>query len=369
MNPATENQIFNLTLQEEEEACIHAMQLASASAFPMVLKAAIELDVFEIIAEAAHHGDPYLTPSEIASKLSSTTNTQSPLMLDRMLRLLASYNVLSCKVHTLDGGGVERLYGLAPVCKFLLKNKDGASMAPMLLMHTDKVFMESWYHLNDAVLDGGIPFNKAHGMEEFEYNATDPRFSKIFNKAMSGHSRIIMKKLLDLYKGFDGLESMVDVGGGFGATINMIVSKYPSISAINFDLPHVIAVAPTYPGVEHIGGDMFVSIPKADVIFMKSILHDWSDEHCLKILKNSYKALPSDGKMIILESILPEFPESSVRARRTFQLDNVMLAHHRGGKERTEKEFEELSNEAGFAGFKVVCCAFNSWVMELCKNK
>ena len=102
--------------------------------------------------------------------------------------------------------------------------------------------------MKDVVLDGGIPFNKTYGMTAFEYHGTDPRFNKIFNKGMSDHSTITMKNLLESYNGFKGLKSVVDVGGGTGAFLSMIVSKYPSIKGINFDLPHVIDDAPQLPG-------------------------------------------------------------------------------------------------------------------------
>lgn len=104
------------------------------------------------------------------------------------------------------------------------------------------------YHLKDAILEGGIPFNKAHGMTSFDYHGTDPRFNKIFNKGMFDHSTITMKKILETYEGFEGLTSLVDVGGGTGGVLSMIVSKYPSIKGINFDLPHVIADASPLPG-------------------------------------------------------------------------------------------------------------------------
>lgn len=104
------------------------------------------------------------------------------------------------------------------------------------------------YHLKDAVLEGGIPFNRAYGMTAFEYHGTDPRFNKVFNAGMSNHSTITMKKMLETYAGFQGVNVLVDVGGGVGATLNMIVSKHPTIKGINFDLPHVIADAPSYPG-------------------------------------------------------------------------------------------------------------------------
>nr|BBA20644.1 putative O-methyltransferase [Eschscholzia californica subsp. californica] len=363
---STENQIKNTQEDEEVEACKYAMQLASATVPAMVLKTAIELDLLEIITKSDLGAK--LSSTEIASKIPNCKNPDAPVMLDRMLRLLASYNILTCSLREIEGGKVERIYGPAPVCKFLTKNEFGCSMAPLVLMNQDKVLMESWYYLKDAVLDGGIPFNKAYGMTAFEYHGTDPRFNKVFNKGMSDHTTITMNKILETYKGFEGLNSIVDVGGGIGATVNMIVSKYPTIKGINFDLPHVIEDAPAYPGVEHVGGDMFASVPNGDAIFMKWIIHDWSDEHSIKFLKNCYEALPQNGKVIIVECIIPILAECGERSHGVFHLDNIMLAHNPGGKERTEKDFEELAKKAGFKGFKVVCSAYETFVMEFTKN-
>ncbi|XP_057467983.1 caffeic acid 3-O-methyltransferase-like [Actinidia eriantha] len=344
----------------QEEAFLFAMQLASASVLPMVLKSVIQLDLLQAIARAGPAA--YVSPSDLAAQL-STTNPHAAVMIDR---LLTSYSILHCTLRTLPNGSVERLYGLVPVCKFLIKNEDGVSIAPLVLMHHDK--MESWYHLKDAVLDGEIAFNKAYGMSAFEYHGTDPRFNKVFNLGMSNLSTIIMKKFLDSYQGFEGLTTIVDLGGGTGASLNMILSKYPTIKGINFDLPHVIEDAPSYPGVEHVGGDMFVSVPNGDAIFMKWICHDWSDEHCSVFLKNCYDALPNNGKVIVAEYILPVAPNTSLATKSVVDTDVIMLAHTQGGKERTEKEFEALAKGAGFEGFRVMCCAFNTYVMEFLKK-
>ncbi|KDP35860.1 hypothetical protein JCGZ_10599 [Jatropha curcas] len=353
------------TRVSDEEAILFAMQLSSAPLLPMVLKSAIELDLLEIIAKAGPGA--FLSTYDIASQL-PTKSADAPVVLDRILRLLASYSILTCSLRKLNDGKVERLYGLAPVCKFLTKNEDGVSIAPLCLLNLDKVLMESWYHLKDAVLEGVIPFNKAHGMDAFEYQGTDPRFSKVFNKGMSNHSIVTMKKILETYKGFEGLTSLADVGGGTGAVINMIVSKYPSLKGINFDLPHVIEDAPSYPGVEHVSGDMFVTVPKADAIFMKWICHNWSDEHCLKFLKNCCDALPVNGKLIVADYILPVAPDTSLATKGVIHMDCIMLALHSGGKERTENEFEALAKGAGFKGFQVTCSAFNTSVMEFIKK-
>jgi len=84
-------------------------------------------------------------------------------------------------------------------------------------------------------------------MSMYEYCCKHPGYQKEFHKAMSNHSTLVLKKLLKTYKGFEGLSSLVDVGGGNGATLTMILSKYPTIRGINFDAPHVIADAPLHP--------------------------------------------------------------------------------------------------------------------------
>ncbi|GMH18323.1 hypothetical protein Nepgr_020164 [Nepenthes gracilis] len=352
-------------IEEEEELFSYAMALVTGSVPTMVLKAVIELDVLEIIKRAGP--EAYLSPAEIVAEL-PTCNPNASVMLDRMLRLLASYSILACSLRMLSNGRAERLYRLTPVSKFLTKNEDGVSLAALCLMFQDRVRLESWQHIEEAVLQGGIPFNKAHGMTAFEYNGKDLRFNKIFNNGMSNHATLIMNKILQAYKGFEGVSSLVDVGGGIGTTLTMIVSKYPTIKGINFDLPHVIKDSPPFPGVQHIGGDMFVSIPKGDAIFMMGIFHDWSDEHCMKLLGNCYASLPDYGKVIVCEFILPTTPEGTATAKVLFHMDTHMMAHHPGGKERSKDEFEGFAKGAGFQGFKVVCSAYHMKVMEFLKK-
>ncbi|RRT75769.1 hypothetical protein BHE74_00011628 [Ensete ventricosum] len=126
-------------------------------------------------------------------------------------------------------------------------------------------------------------------MTVFEYHGTEPRFNKLFNECMRNHSTILMKKLLETYRGFDDVKVLVDVGGGTGATIHMITSKHPHIKGINFDLPHVISNAPPYPGVEHVSGDMFERVPSGgDAIFMKKEFEALAKEAGFTGLKATY---------------------------------------------------------------------------------
>ncbi|KAI6697723.1 hypothetical protein NL676_017842 [Syzygium grande] len=341
----------------DEEANLFAMQLVTASVLTMVLNAAIKLELLEIMAKAGPVA--YLSPREVASQL-PTQNPDAPVILDRIFRLLASYSMLTCTLRDLPDGKVERLYGLAPVCKFLVKKEDGVSIAPLNLM-------ESWYYLKDVILEGRIPFNKAHQMTAFEYQRANLQFNKIFNQAMSDHSTITMKKILETYGGFKGLKTVVDVGGSTGTVLSMIIAKNPSIKGINFDLPHVIKDAPSYPGVEHVGGDMFVGVPKGDAIFMK--VRMMSLFLTLKFSGTPQELLlPVNGRVILAEYILPAYPDPSLATKGVIHMDCIMLAHYLGGKERTEKEFEALAKGAGLQGFRVVCCAFNTNIMEFSKT-
>ncbi|GLJ55158.1 hypothetical protein SUGI_1183880 [Cryptomeria japonica] len=352
------------TIINEEEWLV-AMQLGTFTCLPMAIKAATELDVLQIIANA---GDGIqVSPTQIVSQIPNVTNPDAAITLDRILRVLASHSLLNCSVTTGKNGKPERLYGLTPLCKYLVQNKDGLSLAPLALMNQDKVFIDTWHYLKDAVVEGSQPFTKAHGVNAFEYPAKDQRFNTVFNRAMAEHSTIVMGRILETYEGFKDLEELVDVGGGTGFTLNLIVSKYPHIRGVNFDMPHVVADAPQFPGVTHVGGDMFASVPSGKAIFMKWILHDWSDDHCIKLLKNCHKALPENGKVIAVDSILPVAAETSSYAKQAFHVDLCMLAYNPGGKERTEEEFKDLAKATGFAGVKPICCVNGVWVIEFHK--
>ncbi|OMO70438.1 O-methyltransferase, family 2 [Corchorus olitorius] len=129
----------------------------------MVLKAAVDLDLLEIIAKATPEGRK-LSPIEIASHL-PTKNSDAPSIIDRILRVLASHSVLKCDVATSEDGRAQRLYGLAPIGRYFLHNDNGISLFPGLSLATSKICLESWYYLKEATLEGNIPFVKAHGMQ------------------------------------------------------------------------------------------------------------------------------------------------------------------------------------------------------------
>ncbi|KAM1053475.1 hypothetical protein ACFX13_001021 [Malus domestica] len=353
---------------EEEENFGYAMQIAFSSVLSMSMQSAIELGVFDIIAKAGPGAK--LSSSEIVAHIGSgTRNSEAPMMLDRILRLLASHSILICSfvANEEDGSDSQRLYSLGPVSNYFVTNEDGVSLGPLMSFIQDKILLDNWPQLKEAVTEGGTPFKRVHGIHSFEYLDLDPRFNQVFSTGMFNHTAIVMKKIVHVYKGFEKLTQLVDVGGNVGVNLSVITSKYPHIKGINFDLPHVVKHAPSYPGVEHVGGDMFSSVPSGDAIFMKWILHDWNDQDCIKLLKNCYNAIPDNGKVIIVEALLPAMPETSTTVKSTSQIDVLMLTLNRGAKERSQEEFMALATGAGFSGIKYECFVCNCWVMEIFK--
>ncbi|GAB2288638.1 hypothetical protein Dimus_022961 [Dionaea muscipula] len=358
---------INKINEEEDEAGIYALHLALAYTVPPVLKAAIDLSLLDIIAESSSLSGEFLSAAQVAAKL-PTKNLEAGAMIDRMLRLLASYSLLraSSRPEQSGSGKVERVYGIAPAGKFFVKSQDNGSLASLLPLACHRATWEVGCGLKDMILEGGDIYQKVHGMSLFQYMNKDPTFNKIFNAAMADFTIITMKKILDTYKGFDGLTSLVDVGGGIGASLNMIVCKYPSIKGVNFDLPYVVKHAPTYPGIEQIGGDMFVSIPKGETIMIKCTLHNWNDQQCIAILKNCYNALPEKGKLIVMDFVLPMEANGSWADKHVAELDNIMLIQQ-GGQERTVKDLESLCKQSGFSHFEFICYAHTIGVMEYYK--
>ncbi|KAK1411028.1 hypothetical protein QVD17_37572 [Tagetes erecta] len=346
-----------------EDSFTYAMQLVTNIALPMVLSNVVQLKVLDVIAHAGPNAR--LSAHEIVSRL-SISNPDAPAKLDRMLRLLASYSILTC-IQSDHQSKCVRLYGLAPVAKHFIPNEDGVSLCALLeLYQIDKSNIDTWFKLKDSTREGGNAVEKVHGMDGFDILGLDARLNELFNKAMVDTSTMVMKKILECYHGFNNLKRVVDVGGGLGVTLNMIISKHPTIHGINFDLPHVIQHAPLYAGIEHVEGDMFQNVPHGDGIFLK-VLHSQSDEDCVKLLKNCYKALQDGGKVIVVETIVPFIPDASSSTKAATHLDVTMMSQTIGGKERTEDQFLSLAKEARFDGMRKVCFVCNNLVMEFYK--
>ncbi|MCL7041642.1 hypothetical protein MKW94_030612 [Papaver nudicaule] len=325
----------------------------------MALKCAVELGIPDIINS---HGRP-VTLSEIIDSLKTATSSSLNVdYLTRIMRILVHKRLFTSQLQQESN---QTVYGLTRSSKWLLKDSK-FNLSPLVLFETNPILQKPWQYLGKCVQENGTPFERAHGCEIWDLASSDPKFSNFLNDAMKCTNTTIIDEMLADYKGgFDGIESLVDVGGGTGTIIAQIVQANPHIQGINFDLPHVVATAPDFPGVKHVGGDMFVDIPEADAVIMKWTLHDWSDEDCTKILKNCYKAITNkkNGKLIIVDGVLrPDGHDLFDKQRLVF--DVLMLAHTSAGKERTEAEWKMLLNNAGFPRYNIISTPTFSSIIE-----
>uniref|UniRef100_A0A0D9VMV6 Uncharacterized protein n=1 Tax=Leersia perrieri TaxID=77586 RepID=A0A0D9VMV6_9ORYZ len=335
------------------EARLAMMEIANMISVPMALTAVIRLGVPSKL--WAGGANAPLTAADLLPP-----GHPDPSVLERLLRLLASRGVFS--EHNPTGGEDSRRFALTGVGRTLVPSgPSGASFADYVVQHHQDALVRAWPRLLDAVLDpsGPEPFARANnGVPAYAYYGQDKEANEVMLRAMTGVSEPFMEALLlDGGRGlFEGVRTLVDVGGSSGACLEMIMRRVPTIrEGINFDLPDVVAAAPPISGVRHVGGDMFKSIPSGDAIFMKWVLTTWTNEECTAILSNCHNALPAGGKLIACEPVVPDTTDGSTRTRALLENDIFVMATYRTqGRERSEEEFRQLGLATGFTSFRAI---------------
>ncbi|XP_010935841.2 nicotinate N-methyltransferase 1 isoform X1 [Elaeis guineensis] len=347
-------------VEVQKKANLAMMELSNMIAVPMSLHAVVRLNVPAAIWQSGTNSP--LSAAEILPLLRPPPPPSTdPGNLQRLLRLLASHGVFT---EHLSPSGVRR-FSLTPVGQTLVSaassnggGEDGPSYAAYVLQHHQDALVRAWPRLHEAVLDpaGPEPFARANGgTPAYAYYGGDGEANELMQRAMWGVSKPFMDAFLNGHAAaFAGVRTVVDVGGSSGDCLRAIMQRVPTVQrGVNFDLPEVVAKAPKYPGMTHVGGDMFKAIPAGDAIFMKWVLMTWTDEECMLILKNCYKALPEKGKVIACEPVLPEETDNSQRTRALLENDIFVMTIYRvQGRGRTEEEFRQIGLSVGFSNFK-----------------
>ncbi|MDI1448162.1 methyltransferase [Polyangium sp. 6x1] len=269
--------------------------------------------------------------------LARTTNAHAPSVY-RLLRLLASRGIFR-----------EEDPGIFVNTAMSNALRDPSTIERALLLN-HATHVRAWSELEHSVRTGENGFEKAFGMGFWEYTAHNPEFAGVFSRAMSGYSREDAPLIVESYD-FHGIETVVDVGGGHGLLLATILAKNPHLQGVLFDLPHVVEGAPAVleeKGVrdrcEIVGGSFFDRAPAGDLYLLKHILHDWSDERSIEILRTIHAASKPSSKVLIVELVVASGNEPSFAKL----LDLEMLVQTAGGRERTAAEYGRLYEAAGF---------------------
>ena len=302
----------------------------------------------QAVATAARLGIPDLLASgaRTANEVASEAGADAAAAY-RLLRALASLGVVERRA---DGRFANTAVGDR------LRADVPGTFQDAFIAETDSVHWRSWEKVADAVRTGRPQPKEVFGLAAFDYYTQNLSEGEQFGKSMRNISRFAAGAVLEAYD-FSGVRTIMDVGGGNGSLALAILDKHPEMQGKVLDLPYIEPQAKL--GIQAAGeahrcrfesGDFFQAVPKgADLHVLKFILHDWTDEECVQILKSCREALPPGGKVLIVEMLVPE----EIRPDFVMLMDLNMLVMT-GGRERTAKEFEKVLNAAGFAMTRVI---------------
>jgi O-methyltransferase domain/Dimerisation domain len=224
---------------------------------------------------------------------------------------------------------------------------------------------QAWGSLGHTVRTGENAFVHVHGTDVWSYRAERPEESAIFDRAMTALTRSSNRALVEAFD-FGRFRTIVDVGGGNGTLLALLLAEHPELEGVLFDQPHVVSGAAAVldaAGVADrcrvVAGSFFDGLPAGgDAYLVKSIVHDWDDEESIAILRRCREVVPEDGALLVIERVLG--PPNADLATKLSDLNMLVMP---GGRERTEEEFESLLAESGFrlvgvtptsSGFNVV---------------
>jgi hypothetical protein len=283
---------------------------------------------------ADHLQDGARTVAELAE--ATATHEQS---LYRLLRYLVSRGIF-------DEVG-DRRFSMTADAEPLLTDHPN-SIRTAAGWNGSEAYLRTWMNLSYSIRTGRPAFEHLYGKPFFEHLADDQQLGQTFSDVMTRSSVNDGVAIVDAHD-FSRYKAIVDVGGAHGAMLALILERYPEPSGVLFDAPEVIEAA--YGAIdEHmkngrvraVAGNFFDSVPTGDVYLLKFIIHDWDDDHAVTILKSCRTAMAADGRVLLVEMIVPDGNAESMAKHR--DLTMLVFLH---GQERTEGQYAELLRAAG----------------------
>lgn len=295
-----------------------------------LLYVAAELGIADLLSEG---------PKSV-QELSNSTGTHAPSLF-RVMRALASQGIFA---ETEPG-----LFSITELAEGLKKNVSG-SLRDLAVFFGSDWHNKAWSNLLHSVKTGESAFENVFEMNLYEYMEKHADKFAAFNEAMTAISHREADCISKAYD-FSNFNTLVDIGGGQGRLLITILKAFPSLKGILFDLPSVFEGGTsliTKEGLEDrcqvVGGSFFESIPRGgDAYIFKNVIHNWDDERAMQILLNCRKAIPSEGRILVAEMIIPS--DNSPFFGKIMDIEMLVIP---GGVERTENEFRELFARANF---------------------
>lgn len=313
-------------------------ELLSGYQTSAAIGAVARLGVADALAEGA------MSAQELAPRLGADAPA-----LARVLAALREQGIFEA-----DGKG---RYGLTPLGELLRSDIRGSARRGAAV-GTAEWCWRAYGYLDHSLRTGEAGFRAAHGSDFWRYLAAHPQEAAAFDAVMSSSARMRAEAFARSYD-FSAITRLVDVGGGQGVLLRTVLAAHPHLQGVLFDLPAVVEGGPaTFAEAglagrcEIAAGDFFEAVPGGgDACVLSWVLHDWEDAAASRILANCGTALGGDGRLLIIEMLLPaeeEAPAAAAVAKLARAMDLQMLVLT-GGRERSAAEYRSLLERAGFA--------------------
>ncbi len=283
-------------------------------------------------------GDSPQSPGELAGELG--------LDSDALARLLRGLTLLDVVQEHRDPGERTSRFSIAPVGR-LLRGSGGGDLASYARLSQGQ-YVPAWMSMESALRGGGVPFQAAFGQTVWERRRERPEEGEIFDRWLEGRSAEVADTIL---RALSLHGTVADVGGGRGVFLSRALTRFPECRGVLAEQGQVLTRAREYletcgllDRCDLVPTDFFTAVPeRCDAYLLKSVLHDWGDQDCERILGALHRCMPSGSRLHVIERILPVLAGEDPQ---TIWVDLHMMTVT-GGRERTREEYEILFDRAG----------------------
>jgi len=263
----------------------------------------------------------------------------------------------------------DKMVSLTPLAEFMCTNN------PNSLRYIPISFGDEWHwrgfgDMLHTVKTGESALSKAYQVDSnWHYLSKNEEAGFAFNQAMLGVAQNYHNPCLELYD-FSDVKKVVDVAGGEGQVLSNLLVKYPNLTGVLYEMPqtaqNAISLFKQYGLIDRfsaIGGDIFESVPSGgDIYILSYILIDWNDQNCMVALKNIHKAMGGKGKLLVIDSIMPNANNGYTNWINWVDLFQLTMGY---GKVRTEKEYNDMFESCGFRWNRTIDAGTPTCIMEL----
>jgi precorrin-6B methylase 2 len=318
------------------------MQIGMAFWPAKTLLSAVELGVFTALSDKA------LTARELQHELGL-----HPRGVTDLLDTLVALDVLAR-----DGEGEAARYRNTDDAAHFLDRNSSAYIGGFLEMANSRLY-RYWVDLTEALKTGQPQNEMKHGGEGmFEELYRDPQRLEQFMRAMAGISLANFETFAEKFD-FAPYKTMCDVGGATGQLSIFVARRHPHMTCTTCDLPAVVPIARKTIQAHGLSEritpssvDIFSEpLPKADVITMGMILHDWNLEKKMQLIQAAYDALPSGGAFAAIENLIDDERRSNAFG---LMMSLNMLIEFGEASDFTGRDFDGWCRKIGFRRTEVI---------------